>query len=75
MKVVKKYTAMQIGSKTVNDTVKVNLEYGDITGPYYDQTSPKQEFDTEDEAIEYAYEHSKYSTWMIVPIVTFDNYS
>jgi hypothetical protein len=74
MKIVKKYTAMQIGTQTINDTVKVNFEYGDIEGPYYDQTHPQEEFDTEEEAIKWAYEQNKWSRWMIVPIVKFDNY-
>lgn len=55
MNIIKKYTAMQIGTQTVNDNVKVSLEYGEITGPYYSQEYPKEEFDTEEEAIEYAY--------------------
>lgn len=73
MKVERKYTAMQIGTKTVNDTVKVSLEYGEITGPHYSQEYPEEVFDTEEEAIAYAYKYCKYSRWMIVPIVTFDN--
>lgn len=63
---------MQIGTKTVNDTIKVDLEYGEITGPYYSQEHPKEVFDTEEDAINYAYNHCKYSRWMIVPIVTFE---
>jgi hypothetical protein len=73
MKVERKYTAMQVGTKNVNDTVKVSLEYGEITGPYYSQEHPEEVFDTEEEAINYAYKHCKYSRWMIVPIVTFDD--
>ena len=73
MKVKRKYTAMQIGTKTVNDTVKVSLEYGEITGPYYSQEHPTEVFDTEDEAIAYAYKYCKYCKWMIVPIVTFED--
>lgn len=74
MKIVKKYTAMQIGTQIVNHTVKVSLEYGDIEGPYYSQTQPQEEFNTEEDAIKWAYEYSKWSRWMIVPIITFDNY-
>lgn len=73
MKVERKYTAMQIGTKTENDTVKVSLKYGEITGPYYSQQHPEEVFDTEEEAINYAYKHCKYSRWMIVPIVTFED--
>ena len=72
MKVEKKYTAMQIGRRQVNSTIEVSLSYGDIQGSYYSETHPKEEFDTEQEAIEWAYEHDKYSRWMIVPIFDFN---
>lgn len=75
MKVIKKYTAIQIGTETVNDTVKVCLEYGNIEGPHYSREYPEQEFDTEEEAVEYAYKHGKYNTWMIVPIIQFNNFN
>ena len=35
MKTVKKYTAIQLGTETVNDNVNVKLSFGEITGPYY----------------------------------------
>ena len=62
-----------IGTSTINDTVKVSFEYGDIEGSYYDEQRPKEEFDTEEEAIKWAYEYSKYSRWVIVPLITFQN--
>lgn len=73
MKLIKKYTAIQLGTKTVRDVVKINLEYGEIKGPYYDTTRPREEFDTEEDAIKYAYEFDKYAKWIIVPIIKFDN--
>ena len=73
MKLIKKYTAIQLGTKIVDDVVKINLEYGEIKGPYYDITKPTEEFDTEEEAIKYAYEFDKYAKWIIIPIVKFDN--
>ena len=72
MKVEKKYTAMQIGRRQVNSTIEVSLSHGDIQGSYYNETHPKETFETEEEAIEWAYEHCKYSRWMIVPIVEFN---
>lgn len=72
MKTIKKYTAIQLGSHKINDTIKVELEYGEITGPYYDRTSPETEFETEDEALEWAYKENKYTTWLILPIIKFD---
>lgn len=73
MKVNRKYTAMQISTQKVDNTLKIGLEYGDIKGSYYSQIYPEVEFDTEEEAIKWAYEHDKYITWMIVPIVTFED--
>ena len=72
MKIIKKYTAIQIETNTVNRTVKIELEYGEIEGPYYSQERPETEFDTEDEALEYAHKKNKYATWLIVPIVKFE---
>jgi len=74
MKAITKYTAMQVGTKTVNDEVQVNLSYGQITGPYYSRESPEEEFDTIEEAIEYAHKTDKYSRWLIIPIISFDNF-
>ena len=74
MKTIKRYTAIQIFSETVNDDiVKAKLVFGKITGPYYDQTGPEEEFDTEQEAIEYAYKYDRYASWLIIPLIRFDN--
>jgi hypothetical protein len=73
MKIERKFTAIQIGTRTINGTVEPTFEYGVISGPYYNEEHPREEFDTEEEAIEWAYKESSYSRWMIVPIVTFDN--
>ena len=72
MKTIKKYTAIQISSKKINDNVVVELEYGRITGPYYSETTPETEFDTEEEAIKWAYKENKYTNWLIVPIISFE---
>jgi hypothetical protein len=74
MKVIKKYTAIQVHTKTVDDTVKVDLKYGDMSGPYYSRSSPEQTFDTEEEAIAWAYEFGKWEDWLIVPLIRFDNH-
>ena len=72
MKVIKKFTAIQVGTKNVNDVVKVDLEYGEIRGPYYSKEHPEKEFDSEEEATKYAYKYDPYATWMIVPIIRFE---
>lgn len=72
MEIIKKYTAMQVYTDNVNDSISIRLIYGDVNGPYYDLQYPQQEFDTEEEAYEYAYKTNEYSTWLIVPIVRFN---
>jgi len=72
MKVIKKYTAIKLGTQIVNDTVNVELSYGEITGSYYNTIYPIQEFDTEEEAISYAYKIDKHIKWLIVPLIQFD---
>lgn len=72
MEYEKKFTAIQIGTHTINNSVAIDLSYGDIEGPYYDQDYPEEEFDTEDEAIKYAYNKSEFSKWLIVPIIKFN---
>lgn len=72
MKTVKKYTAIQLGTETVNDNVNVKLSFGEITGSYYNTTHPTEEFDTEEEAIEYSYKFNKWGRWLIIPVVIFD---
>jgi len=77
MKVIKKYTAIMLHTKTVNYFVDLDLTYGEITGlngDYYDREVPQEEFDTEQEAIEYAYKMDSYSKWLILPVVRFDNF-
>lgn len=39
MKVIKKYTAIKVGTETVNDKVNVKLSYGEITGTYLQHNS------------------------------------
>ena len=73
MKVIKKFTAVKLNIVEINDEVKADLSYGTIDGPYYSRSRPEQEFDTEDEAIEYAYKTEPYGRWLIAPIIRFDN--
>lgn len=69
----KKYTPIQLGTTTTDNSVNIKLFYGNITGPYYSQTHPEEEFDTEDEAIEYAYKINKYGRWLILPLIQFND--
>ena len=74
MKVIRKFTAIQLETECINDNVNAKLCFGKLDGPHYNVTHPKEEFDTEEEAIEYSYKYDKYARWMIVPIIRFDNY-
>lgn len=38
MEIIKKFTAVQISSKKVNDDMIAELEFGRISGPYYSIT-------------------------------------
>ena len=67
MQLIKKYTAIQITSKKVNNDVIVELEYGRIMTA----TEPITEFETEEEATEWAFKENKYGNWLILPIVSF----
>ena len=67
MKVIKRYTAIRLETEKVNDHVNVKLSYGEKD--YY-----RKEFDAEEEAIEYAHKNGAYATWIIVPVIRFDNF-
>ena len=71
MILIKKFTAIRLDTTNINDEIKVDLTYGIVDGPYYNKTSPEEEFDTEDEAIAYAYKTSQNSRWLILPIIRF----
>lgn len=73
MEIIKKFTAVQILPKKINDNVVAEFEYGQITGPYYSTTEPETEFETEQEAIEWAYKENKYVNWLILPMISFKN--
>lgn len=70
----KKFTAIQISSYNGRDDEHrlVELSYGEIGGTWYSREYPDEEFDTEEQAIEYAHKKNKYATWMVVPIIKFD---
>jgi hypothetical protein len=72
MKVIKKYTAIQLYSKNIQNRVDVELSYGGITGPYYSLDYPQEEFDSEEDAIEYAHKTYKWGRWLILPVVKFE---
>jgi hypothetical protein len=74
MEIIKKYTALQLRTTQKDDKISAKLEYGEIRGPYYSQIEPEFEFDTEQEAYEYAFKTDPYLTWLVLPIIRFNNF-
>ena len=72
MGIIRKYTAIKVDTDTVNNEVQVALTYGFKTGPYYDQESPTELFDSEEEAISYIERTDEYATWLILPVIRFE---
>lgn len=75
MDIIKKYTAVQVRTENIDTNIRIKLTYGDATGSYSCRSYPQEEFDSEEEAIKYAYEMDKWATWMILPIIRFDNFN
>lgn len=73
MEYTRQFTIIQLDTKRVNNNIQVVLEYGKIDDPYYNEGYPQALFDTEDDAIKYAYKKEPYATWIIVPIINFKN--
>ncbi len=71
IKVIKKFTAIKLQSTNIDNEEMCRLSFGEITGPYYSKSYPEKEFDTEDEATEYAFNQDKYVAWLILPIIRF----
>lgn len=71
MKIVKKYVAIQIDKSKIDDKLVPNFKHGDYK--YYDDYIQTL-FDTEDEAIKWAYDENEWGNWMIVPVIKFDNF-
>lgn len=68
MKVIKRFTPVVLDTTTINGNSKPDLVYGSVN----DYKNPKQIFDTEEEAIKYAYSINKYDNWIILPVISFD---
>jgi hypothetical protein len=62
MKVIKKYKLVEYNTTEIDGDVSARLAD-------FDRFTL---FDSEEEAIEYAYSTFKWSTWVILPVITFD---
>lgn len=74
MKLIKEYTAVKLKIDTVNQERIASLSYGNIEGPYYSVSYPREIHETEEAAVKYCYEADKYAHWMILPVISFDNF-
>ena len=75
MKIIKKYTAIQLFAENVNDReVKPRLTFGKVGRRGYYKTYPQKIFNSEEDAIEYAYKKDSQLDWLIVPIISFNHY-
>lgn len=72
-KLVKKYSLIRIDPLRVNNTLKIELTYGDVEG-YSDSLSIPKEFDTEEDALNFLLENSQtmWGNWIIVPMYSID---
>lgn len=71
MKVVKTFTAIQISKSQVDDDIIPIFRH--IRKKYYDDYVPFS-FDTEEDAIAWAYNTDEYANWLIIPKISFDNF-
>lgn len=71
MKAIKKYTAIRLNTLRTKDEVNVSLEYPDVKEFYY---GDELFHNTEEESIEYAFKKDSWANWLIVPVISFDNY-
>lgn len=65
MIIIKKFTALKIETDVINGELKASFIHG--------ETIPDTEFNSEEEAAEYAFKQSPHGTWLIIPIIRFKN--
>lgn len=63
----KAFIALQIDTGNTDDTITASFKVGEIEGPYYNRHYPEEEFDTEEEALEWATKENEYARWIILP--------
>lgn len=73
MKQIKKFIPVQLRENYTADTIKADLCYGSIMYHLGKTNIYREEFFTENEAIQHAYEANRWAEWVILPIVRFDN--
>jgi hypothetical protein len=71
VKINRKYTAIAFTSE-IDDASIIPSEFCHGFNRTYRYDEVKTEFDTEDEAIKYAYNMFPKSKWLIVPVVIFE---
>lgn len=77
MEIRKRYIAFQVDDNDakydlkVGDELQPTFSYGRIGGYYDCREYPTTTFDTEEQAIKYAWETSKHGDWVILPVIDF----
>lgn len=73
MSIVKSFHLLEVNEKRIDNEKTIKLSYGSVNDwehSYRSQTV----FNTEQEAIEYAYKENKYADWVILPVISFHNF-
>lgn len=78
MKVIKKFTALRMDTKKkelsiYTQKVQCKLDHGEDYDGRFEFRKAETEFDTDEEAMKYAYEMDSSATWLIVPVIRFEN--
>ncbi len=71
MHIIKKFTAIKVKHQNIGDKLVPELSFGEIQSNYGRGVYPATKFDSEQEAIEYAFNENQYADWLILPIVSF----
>lgn len=70
-KIIKRFTAIQISTVHSDEKVKIKLSYGKIETNSYSNYYPDEDFATEEEAYQWAFNFNPYAKWLIVPLIQF----
>ena len=67
------YTAVKVGTYRTEHDIKLFMkDVGRVEGPYYNEIYPETEFQTEEDALRWAYTSDPYADWTIIKRYTFD---
>lgn len=73
-KLVTKYTLLWITGSSVDSDYQARLSYGEVETYYGQRSTPETEYNSHEAAVLAAYEISKYSNFLVLPVYSFNNY-